>query len=225
MNKIKSFIQNPKLIYKTLMCVCIGVLCFLTVLITDNGQKNTSATKEEITETESVLVEEEKIDEIIEDLSEKEPEVKEEENEIISAEALQPSFSQPLFGTVQKPFSPENVLYSKTMDDWRIHMGVDITAPIGTDVTASEGGTVTYTGYDINLGYVVRIKSGDYECVYASLDSKNLVEENDYVHKGQIIGILSDSCISEICDEPHLHFEMLKNGEYVNPEEYVTFGY
>ena len=223
MNKVKSFFKNPKIIYKTLMCVCICALCFLTVLITDSGHKNTSVTNEEVAETESVYVEEEKIEEIVDNLSEKEPEILSEEEKALP-EIAQISFAPPLFGTVQKPFSPENVLYSRTMDDWRIHMGVDITAPLGTDVTAAQEGTVTYSGYDINLGYIVKIKSGEYECVYASLDSKNLVAINDFVSKGQIIGTLSDSCISEICDEPHLHFEMMKNGEYVNPEEYVTFG-
>ena len=224
MNKVKSFFKRPKLIYKTLMCMCICILCFLTVLITDSGHRNTSVTNEEVRETENVVTDVEKIDEIIEKLAEEPPSVLPQENTETRPEPSELSFSPPVLGVVQKQFSPENVLYSKTMDDWRIHLGVDVSAPIGTDVNASEAGTVTYSGYDINLGYVVKVQSGEYECVYASLDSKIPVEVNDSVSKGQLIGVLSDSCISEICDEPHLHFEMIKNGEYVNPEDYVMFG-
>jgi len=225
MNKVKAFFRKPKIIYKTFMCICICVLCFLTVLITDSGQENTSATNEETVgaEPENVIVDEEKINEITEGLSKEESVEDATEESEPEPQIAEPSFSTPIYGMVQKPFSPQKVLYSKTMDDWRIHLGVDVKASIGTDVNAAEGGTVTYSGYDINLGYTVKIQSGEYECIYSSLDSKIPVNVNDTVTKGQIIGTLSDSCISEICDDPHLHFEMKKNDQYVNPEEYVSF--
>jgi len=225
MNKVKAFFRKPKIIYKTLMCICICVLCFLSVLITEGWQKDTRVTKDDVveTETETVFVEE-KIDKIIDDLTEKEASKMSDNNEIQpESDDTELSFSMPIYGTVQKPFSPRNVLYSKTMDDWRIHLGIDVAALIGTDVNAAESGTVTYSGYDINLGYTVKVQNGEYECIYSSLDSQIPVNVGDFVIKGQIIGVLSDSCISEICDEPHLHFEMKKNGEYVNPEEYIRF--
>ena len=47
------------------------------------------------------------------------------------------------------------------------------------------------------------------------------VSEGEKVNKGQTIATIGDSAVYEIVDESHLHFEILKNNENVNPEEYL----
>ena len=134
-----------------------------------------------------------------------------------------PEFDKPVNGIVTKDFSIDNLVYNSTMDDWRIHSGIDISSPSGTAVVASEGGVVKFSGFHTLLGFTVIISTGTYECIYASLESDLLYSEGEKVSKGEVIGHVGDSMISEVCDEPHLHFEIKKNGEYVNPKEYIDF--
>lgn len=126
-------------------------------------------------------------------------------------------------GAIIKAFSPKELLYSKTMDDWRTHNGIDISCTLGTDVVSSEKGTVTKVNYDINYGNSVTIEHGEYSFIYTSLSSDIYVNEGDRVSKGDLIGKTSDSCMSEICDDPHIHLEVLKNNEYINPVDIIEF--
>ena len=131
------------------------------------------------------------------------------------------SFQKPLDGEIILKHSETELQFSKTFSDMRIHTGIDICSPYGTAVTAIESGVVVEVGYDINYGNFVEIETGDFLCRYTSLESGIKIKSGDEVSKGDTVGYLSDSCISEICDEPHLHFEMKKDGEYVNPAEYI----
>lgn len=130
-------------------------------------------------------------------------------------------FTIPVSGTVIKPFSPRELIYSETMDDWRTHNGIDIACPYGTDVISVERGVVKSVNYDINYGHTVTVATDEYTLIYTSLSSDIPVVEGQYLYKGDLIGKLSDTCMSEICDEPHFHFEMKKNDEYVNPLDYI----
>lgn len=132
-------------------------------------------------------------------------------------------FIKPCDGTAIKGYSSDELIYSQTMDDWRIHTGVDIACPIGSDVLASEDGVIKSLYYDINLGNCLVLECGEYRLKYCSLSSEYFVEEGQSVAKGELIAKSSDSAMSEICDEPHIHFEMTKNEETINPETYIDF--
>lgn len=132
-------------------------------------------------------------------------------------------FIKPCDGIVIKGYSPDELIYSQTMDDWRIHKGVDIACPIGSDVLASEDGVIKSLYYDINHGNCLILECGEYSLKYCSLSSEYFVKEGQSVAKGELIAKSSDSAMSEICDEPHIHFEMTKNEEAVNPENYIDF--
>jgi len=133
------------------------------------------------------------------------------------------SFGVPYNGEVLKLFSPNELIYSKTMDDWRIHTGIDIACPYGSDIKSVERGIVKDINYDINYGNTVTVETDEYTLVYTSLSSDILVSKGQKLSKGDIIAKSSDTCMSEICDEPHIHFEMKQNGEYVNPLHYLQF--
>ena len=62
-----------------------------------------------------------------------------------------------------------------------------------------------------------------YQTLYANLLTTEFVSEGEEVKTGQTIGTVGDSAIYEIVDEPHLHFEILKNNENVDPSEYIKF--
>lgn len=132
-------------------------------------------------------------------------------------------FQKMVDGTIIKPHSPNELIYSETMDDWRIHNGVDIACPIGSDIVSAERGVVKSVKYDINYGNTVIVESDEYTLIYSSLSSEVAVSEGETISKGQLIGKSADSCMIEICDEPHIHFEMTKNNTQVDPLEYIHF--
>ncbi len=134
------------------------------------------------------------------------------------------SFISPTVGTVLKPHSLTTPVFSNTLDEWRIHTGIDISTDEGAEVFASEGGTVSAVYNDAMLGKTVEITHSDTQKTrYSNLAADTVtLAVGDTVDKGQAIGCVGESSISELCDEPHLHFEFLVNGAQVNPLDYIT---
>ncbi len=133
-------------------------------------------------------------------------------------------FVIPTAGTVAKEFEIDIPVYSLTMNDYRAHTGVDIAAPIGTDVLSASSGTVCKIWNDKLMGRCVTIDHG--ESIYTtymnlSEDSAANLSVGDKVSMGQSIGAIGESALIEISEEPHLHLEMKVNGSYVDPLEYM----
>ena len=128
----------------------------------------------------------------------------------------------PLQGQTIAAFSMDELIYSETMGDWRTHDGVDIAAEPGTPVCAASAGTVLDVRQDDLMGTTVVIShDGGYDTVYANLQSEPTVEVGDYVTAGQMIGSVGRTALSESALESHLHFGVTKDGEFVDPEEYL----
>ena len=101
------------------------------------------------------------------------------------------------------------------------HSGIDLAVPEGTAVSAAENGTVAYAGWSSGYGYRVVIDHGDgTETTYNHLSDIG-VEKGDKVKAGSQIALSGNTGNST---GPHLHFEVIVNGEYVNPENYFDFG-
>lgn len=125
-------------------------------------------------------------------------------------------FVMPLGGTVKKEFSSESLQYSETYGDWRIHNGIDIAAKKGTEVCSAGKGKVKKVYDDSVLGKTVVIDHGNgIECYYCGVKSVS-VTKGDVVEIGQRIGVVG-SIPSEVADETHLHFMVLKEGKEVDP--------
>lgn len=73
---------------------------------------------------------------------------------------------------------------------------------------------------DIGLTITITHPSG-YKTIYANLLSSEFVKEGDVVERGQTIGTVGESASFEVSDDPHLHFEIIKDGEYLNPTLYL----
>jgi len=98
------------------------------------------------------------------------------------------------------------------------HTGVDIAARSGTSVYASDSGKVTFASWKGNYGHYVIIEHGDgVETRYAHLRKMN-VKVGEEVIQGQVIGQVGSTGRST---GPHLHFEILKDGEVVDPNDYI----
>jgi murein DD-endopeptidase MepM/ murein hydrolase activator NlpD len=98
----------------------------------------------------------------------------------------------------------------------RPHTGVDFSAPRGTPVRSVANGKVTFAGRQAGYGNIVRIDHpGPYDTAYAHLDriAKEVIE-GTVVEKGQVIGFVGSTGLAT---GPHLHFELYKDGAFVNP--------
>jgi murein DD-endopeptidase MepM/ murein hydrolase activator NlpD len=144
----------------------------------------------------------------------------------VVVEAAQPTkfsefnFARPLEGKILKDFSAGELVYSKTMDDWRTHDGVDIEASLGAPVKAAEAGVVEKVFDDDELGVTVIIKHSDeFSSIYSNLQDINFISPGKTVKKGDIIGGVGATSSLESLDAPHLHFSIVKNGEMQNPRE------
>lgn len=103
----------------------------------------------------------------------------------------------------------------------KMHWGMDFTAPVGTPVFATGNGRVVELAGSKNsrsdFGLNVKIDHGyGYETVYAHLNGFNVVQGQS-IKRGDIIGYVGNSGASTA---PHLHYEVLKDGQRVNPAFY-----
>lgn len=98
------------------------------------------------------------------------------------------------------------------------HTGLDISAPYGTPVVAAESGIVTGAGYEGGYGRMITIDhGGGLVTRYAHLSGYN-VAVGQRVSRGEVIGYVGTSGRTT---GPHLHFEVLINGEFRNPYNYL----
>jgi len=99
----------------------------------------------------------------------------------------------------------------------RFHYGMDFTAPTGTDVVATGNGIVKEIGKDGGYGNIVVIDHGyGYETLYGHL-LRSIVKVGQMINRGDVIGYIGSSGASTA---PHLHYEVMKNGQKVNPQNY-----
>lgn len=140
----------------------------------------------------------------------------------VAAEAPRTVVS-PLDGQVVAAFSVDQLVYNETLGDWRTHDGVDISASAGTAVLAACAGTVAGVEDDPLMGTTVTISHADgYQTVYASLQEHPSVEIGDSVSAGQAIGAVGDTAAAEAAQGPHLHFSVTRDGDVVNPDDFLN---
>ena len=136
-----------------------------------------------------------------------------------SSSEASPFFVLPVGGSIIKDFDSDNLQYSETFKDWRLHLGIDIAAEIGTPVLASASGTVTEVREDALMGTVVVMDHGDgIIASYCGLNKSPSVQKGDRVEAGKQIGVV-DTIPSESVEASHLHFAILQNDVPLSPLE------
>lgn len=133
-----------------------------------------------------------------------------------------PMYIAPVSGEVQQKYAMSSLVYSKTLDQYMTHPGVDISAPLSTDVKAIADGTVSRVYNDDRYGVTVCIMHSDgLVSIYSNLAEHGLAETGDEVRQGDTIGCVGDSALFESLDETHIHFEMTKDSNCVDPGDYI----
>ncbi|CAA0234776.1 conserved transmembrane hypothetical protein. putative peptidase [Tenacibaculum maritimum] len=119
-------------------------------------------------------------------------------------------FFAPVAGVITQNFDPKDK-----------HFAIDIVAKTGTAVKAIADGTVVFSGWMADTGYVLAIQhANEYISVYKHNGSL-LKEQGDFVKSGEVIASVGST--GELTTGPHLHFELWNNGYPVNPLNYIDF--
>jgi murein DD-endopeptidase MepM/ murein hydrolase activator NlpD len=127
-----------------------------------------------------------------------------------------PDFQLPVHAHFSSAFGPRKDPFTH---ETRMHRGVDIAAPEGTEVRAAQAGRVVYSGYQPGYGNLVVVEhSGGFETRYAHLGSLS-VRAGDTLLEKQVLGTVGSTGRST---GPHLHFEVRRDGNAVDPKAWVA---
>lgn len=133
-----------------------------------------------------------------------------------------PEFIKPVDGEIVKQYGKEKLLYSNTLKEWTAHLGIDIKANKTTVVKSSSDGIIKSIKNDPRYGLTVIIEHNNgYASIYSNLLTAEFVTVGENVKSGQTIGTVGNTAPFEIVDDPHLHFEITKDGENIDPEMYI----
>lgn len=102
---------------------------------------------------------------------------------------------------------------------YKLHTGVDIGAPMGSQFIAANDGIVTYAGWNTAYGNMVIVDHGGGITTLYAHGSEILVNVGDTVYQGHPVLKVGSTGYST---GPHAHFEVRINGEYVEPLDYIT---
>lgn len=122
---------------------------------------------------------------------------------------------------VVKDFDDTRLQWNDALKRYEIHLALDLSSE-QKEVFSVLDGVVKEVECNSLEGCVVKIEhTNGFVSVYGSLDENVKVKAGDKVTKGQQIGIASTSATNENVEGGHLHFTLLKNGEEVDPNNYL----
>lgn len=126
-------------------------------------------------------------------------------------------FVLPLTGEIIKKFDGEQLQYSETYGDLRLHAAIDIAGEPDSRIKSAGNGVVKQVYEDAATGNTVVIDHGNgITAYYCGLNNVPMVQTGDEVLAGSDLGSLA-TVPSECAEAPHLHFAMQKDGKWVSP--------
>jgi len=119
-------------------------------------------------------------------------------------------------------FPPVKGIVTARFDPRAKHFGTDIITKPRSPVMAALDGTVVFTGWTMETGYVIQIQHSNNLVTIYKHNAELLKQNGDYVRAGEAISIVGDS--GELYTSgPHLHFEIWYKGTPLDPEKHVFF--
>lgn len=118
-------------------------------------------------------------------------------------------------------FPPVEGMITQKFDEKRYHYGVDVVAKANTKVASVLDGVVVFTDWTIKTGYVIQVQhANDLLSIYKH-NSLLLKKQGDHVRAGEVLGVVGNT--GEETSGPHLHFELWRAGNPLNPEDFIKF--
>ena len=139
-----------------------------------------------------------------------------------TADKVPDYFVKPVEGEVIRQFCISELVYDRTMGDWRTHNGADLAASAGEKVLAIADGTVQSVTHSELYGTVVVIAhGGGLESSCFGLSEEAAVAAGERVQAGDVIGTVAPDAHFEALEPAHLHLELKQDGKYVDPAEWM----
>jgi len=118
-------------------------------------------------------------------------------------------------------FAPLKGNISQEFDANSKHFAIDIASKKGNPIKAAADGTVIFSGWSVDTGYVIILKHNkDFISVYKH-NGNLLKQQGDFVKSGEVIASVGST--GELTTGPHLHFELWKGGYAINPTNFIDF--
>jgi hypothetical protein len=128
----------------------------------------------------------------------------------------------PVNGDIMKKYSVDALVFSQTLNDYRVHTGVDFASEAGSAVHAYTDGVILEIYDDPMMGKTVAIEH-DYDLVSYYMNLDNVLPEGIAVGKnvkaGDVIGVVGKTALVEVGDDSHIHFELKVGGVTIDPEK------
>ena len=145
------------------------------------------------------------------------------ENPDTPSSTLPSKFLLPVSGVLLSNHDADLQVFSPTMGDYRVHLGIDIGTVAGATVSAMADGTVAQIWDDVRMGRCLAIKhGGEAYTIYKNLKAEHPegIVIGASVKMGDAIGTVGETAMVELATDPHLHVEMTVNGIQVDPTAY-----
>ena len=143
----------------------------------------------------------------------------------VSAEPVKEeiTFVRPIDGEIILDFAIDRLVYSETLKEWITHTGIDLYGDVAMPVKVSAGGKVVAKKVDPRYGNTIIVEhDSDMKTIYSNLSTLDLVEVGQELEQGNIISGVGEGYGFEVEEGPHIHFELMIGGEYVNPIDYFV---
>jgi murein DD-endopeptidase MepM/ murein hydrolase activator NlpD len=133
-------------------------------------------------------------------------------------------FVAPVTGSIGLNCSIDKLIFSETLEEWITHTGIDIKSDELSPVKAVSDGVVKDIKLDPRYGVTVILQHDNgFKSIYSNLSTIDLVKLNQKVKMGDIISGVGTGYGFETEEGPHIHFEMMKDNNLVDPNLYIKF--
>lgn len=118
-------------------------------------------------------------------------------------------------------FTPVSGTVSQNFDAEKKHYAIDVVAPEGSPVKAVADGTVVFSEWTAETGYVIILEHKDNMLSTYKHNGSLTKSQGDLVKAGEVIAAIGNT--GELTTGPHLHFELWLNGKPTNPADFIDF--
>ncbi|TJX13387.1 hypothetical protein E9840_09590 [Tissierella creatinini] len=132
-------------------------------------------------------------------------------------------FMLPVEGSILTDYSVDKLVFSETLEEWRAHTGLDIGGKVGDRVKAPGDGVVKEIKEDDLWGITIIIDHGNgIESKLSNLGTMEMVKKGLKIKYGDYIGTIGDTADIEMTMDPHIHYEVFKDGKVIDPRS-ITY--
>lgn len=125
----------------------------------------------------------------------------------------------PVSGQILMDYNMDSAIYDKTLEQYRTNSSICISAPLGTEVSASADGVITAITKDEEKGVTVSVDHGNgWLSTYSQLQDNVAISEGQTVYKGDKIGNVGEPSKYGVALGPHLEFSVFKDDEATDPK-------